>query len=263
MGVRTTKYYGKAKDSTTDKINHINKRIGNIKNRIFNMNLPHNVEIALRNRMRTVSVFLGLLALVSMFFMSQSRLYLITALLAGFIAMIIDFIVEYHGISQKAWDYPTKHISFRKVPIEVPFMFFSCGILATFAAYMFSSEAMVSAITDSVIAGISTVQVILLLIATFFIFQYFRRAVKSMIFGILPLGIALYLSFPNPWILVLAILPMYVDYYLEKRLVKSAHLDYDRYSEEVAINVAINYFPSALIMFGIVALLLSVVGGVL
>ncbi len=259
MGARTTKYYGKAKDSTTNQISHINKRIGNIKNRIFNMNLPQNVEIALRNRMRAVSVFLGLLALVSMFFMSQSRLYLITALLAGFIAMIIDFIVEYHGISQNAWDYPTKHISFRKVPIEVPFMFFSCGIIATFAAYSFSTEAMVAAISEPAIAGISTVQVLLLITSMFFIFQYFRRAVKSMIFGVLPLGLAMYLSFPNPWVLVLAILPMYVDYYLEKRLVKSAQIEYDKYSEEVALNVAISYFPSALLMFGIIAVLLGVV----
>jgi hypothetical protein len=49
---------------------------------------------------------------------------------------------------------------------------------------------------------------------------------------------------------------MYIDYYLEKRLVKSAHIKYDRYGEEVATNVAISYFPATLFILGVVAILL-------
>jgi hypothetical protein len=170
--------------------------------------------------------------------------------------MVIDFFVEYKGISKRAWDYPATYLSFRKVPVEVPLLFFSCGILVTFAFYCFSTKPMIMLISNSVIAGFSYVQIVLLLIGVFFMFQYFRGAVKSLVFWVFPLGIALYLSFPEPWVLVISIFPMYIDYYLEKRLVKSADIKYDKYGEEVATNVAISYFPTTLFILGVVALLL-------
>jgi hypothetical protein len=114
---------------------------------------------------------------------------------------------------------------------------------------------MVMIISTPVIAGLSYVQIALFLIGAFFMFQYFRGAVKSLVFWALPISIALYLSFSEPWVLVMSIFPMYVDYYLEKRLVKSAHIKYDRYGEEVATNVAISYFPATLFILGVVAIL--------
>ena len=248
--------YKKMKISATNKMRQINKRIDDYKDKIFNMNIPRNLEVVLRNRIRFVTLFTSFLALIALFFMIQVRSYLITSLLVGFIAMVADFIIEYKGIYRNEWNYPYHHISFRKVPIEVPLLFFSCGILATFAFWCFSAQAMVTIISNSVIAGFSIVQIALFLLGAFFMFQYFIGAVKSLVFGALPIGVALYLSFSEPWLLVASILPIYIDYYLEKRLVKSAHIEYDRYDEAVATNVAISYFPATLFAFGCIAIIL-------
>lgn len=248
--------YKAAKSSATNKIKQTKTHIKDFKNKIFNMDLPQRMEIVLRNRIRFLSIVAGFVALVALFIMSQEPLYLIVSLLVGFIAMVVDFFIEYSGISKRAWDYPTTYLSFRKVPIEVPLLFFSCGILVTVAFYFFSTQPMVMLISTPVIAGFGCVQFALFLIGAFFMFQYFRGAVKSLVFWALPISIALYLSYSEPWVLVMAIFPMYIDYYLEKRLVKSAHIKYDRYGEEVATNVAISYFPATLFILGVVAILL-------
>jgi len=248
--------YQAAKSSATNKIKQTKTHIKDFKNKIFNMDLPQRMEIVLRNRIRFLSMVAGFVALIALFIMSQEPLYLIVSLLVGFIAMVVDFFIEYSGISKRAWDYPTTYLSFRKVPIEVPLLFFSCGILVTVAFYFFSTQPMVMLISTPVIAGFGCVQFALFLIGAFFMFQYFRGAVKSLVFWALPISIALYLSYSEPWVLVMAIFPMYIDYYLEKRLVKSAHIKYDRYGEEVATNVAISYFPATLFILGVVAILL-------
>jgi len=250
------KHYKAAKSSATNKIKQTKTYIEDFKNKIFNLDIPRRMEIALRNRIRFLSIVAGFVALIAFFIMFQEPLYLTASLLTGVIAMVIDFFVEYKGISKRAWDYPATYLSFRKVPVEVPLLFFSCGILVTFAFYCFSTKPMVMLISTSVIAGFSYVQIVLLLIGVFFMFQYFRGTVKSLVFWILPLSIALYLSFSEPWLLVISIFPMYIDYYLEKRLVKSADIKYDKYGEEVATNVAISYFPATLFILGVVALLL-------
>ena len=250
------KHYKAAKSSATNKIKQTKTHIKDFKNKIFNLDVPRRIEIALRNRIRFLSIVAGFVALVTLFIMSQESLYLIVSLLVGFIAMVVDFFIEYSGISKRAWDYPATHLSFRKVPIEVPLLFFSCGILVTFAFYCFSAKPMVMLISTPIIAGFSYVQIALFLIGVFFMFQYFRGAVKSLVFWALPTSIALYLSFSEPWVLVISIFPMYIDYYLEKRLVKSAHIKYDKYGEEVATNVAISYFPATLFILGVTALLL-------
>ena len=250
------KHYKAAKISATNKINQTKIHISDIKNRLFNMDIPQRMELVLRNRIRFLSIVAGFAALVALFIMFQEPLYLIVSLLAGLIAMSIDFFIEYNGISKRAWGYPTTHLSFIKIPFEVPFLFFSCGILVTFAFYFFSTQPMVMLISTPIIAGFSYVQIALFLIGAFFMFQYFRGAVKSLVFWTLPISIALYLSYSEPWVLVMSIFPMYIDYYLEKRLVKSAHIKYDRYGEEVATNVAISYFPATLFILGVVAILL-------
>ncbi|RLF53137.1 MAG: hypothetical protein DRN24_01915 [Thermoplasmata archaeon] len=250
------KHYKAAKSSANNKIKQTKNYIEDFKNKIFNLDIPRCMEIAIRNRIRFLSIVAGFVALIAFFIMFQEPLYLTASLLTGLIAMVIDFFVEYKGISKRAWDYPATYLSFRKVPVEVPLLFFSCGILVTFAFYCFSTKPMVMLISTSVIAGFSYVQIVLLLIGVFFMFQYFRGTVKSLVFWILPLSIALYLSFSEPWLLVISIFPVYIDYYLEKRLVKSADIKYDKYGEEVATNVAISYFPTTLFILGVAALLL-------
>ena len=256
MRQQLDKHYKKAKISANNKIKQTKTHIKDIKNKIFNMDISQRIETVLRSRIRFLTIVAGFVALVALIIMSREPLYLIVSLLAGLIAMVIDFFIEYHGISKRAWDYPATYLSFRKVPVEVPLLFFSCGILATFALYCFSAQPMVMIISSPVMAGFSYVQIALFLIGAFFMFQYFRGAIKSLVFWALPISIALYLSFSEPWVLVMSIFPMYIDYYLEKRLVKSAHINYDRYGEEVATNVAISYFPATLFILGIIAILL-------
>lgn len=250
------KRYKAAKISAADKVKKTKTQINDIKNTLFNMDISQRMEIVLRYRIRILSIVAGFVALVALFIMFQEPLYLIVSLLTGLIAMVIDFFIEYSGISKRAWDYPTTHLSFRKVPIEVPLLFFSCGVLVTLVFYFFSTQRMVMLISTPIIAGFSYVQIALFLIGTFFMFQYFTGAIKSLVFWALPISIALYLSYSEPWVLVVSIFPMYLDYYLEKRLVKSAHIKYDRYGEEVATNVAISYFPATLFILGVVAILL-------
>jgi len=250
------KHYKAAKISAADKVKKTKTQINDIKNKLFNMDISQRMEIILRNRIRLLSIVAGFVALVALFIMFQEPLYLIVSLLTGLIAMTIDFFIEYSGISKRAWDYPTTHLSFRKVPIEVPLLFFSCGVLVTFAFYFFSTQPMVMLISTPIISGFSYVQIALFLIGAFFMFQYFTGTVKSLVFWALPISVALYLSFLEPWILVISIFPMYIDYYLEKRLVKSAHIKYDKYGGEVATNVAISYFPTTLFILGVVAVLI-------
>jgi len=146
------------------------------------MDIPQHIETILRSRIRLLTIVAGFVALVALIIMSREPLYLIVSLLAGLIAMVIDFFIEYHGISKRAWDYPTTYLSFRKVPVEVPLLFFSCGILATFALYCFSAQPMVMIISSPIMAGFSYVQIALFLIGAFFMFQYFRGAIKSLVF---------------------------------------------------------------------------------
>jgi hypothetical protein len=111
-----------------------------------------------------------------------------------------------------------------------------------------------------VITGLGLIQITLFIVASYFVIQYFLGNIKTLIFWALPLSIALYISFPEPWLLAVSILPVYLNYYLEKRLVKSSKIAYEGYGEDVAINVSISYFPAMLLILGIVAMLLHILG---
>ena len=213
------------------------------------------------NRIEYLTMAASVGAITSLFLMSGEPSYLSVSLLVGIMAMGVDFAIEHFGITKRAWGYPHGRLSFRGVPLEVPFLFFCCGILVTYATYVLSSYDLGSMIFGEVISGTVLLQVLLLIVAAFFAVQYHRGAIKSLVFWALPLGIALYLSFPQPWILVFSIIPMYLDYYLERRLVRSSNIEYKGYDEDVAINVAISYYPTTLLIMGVVALLLYCLEG--
>ncbi len=225
----------------------------NLKNKI-NMDIPKRLETTLRNRIKFITLFTGILAFSVLVFFIQFPLYFFTSIIIGFTAMAIDFLIEYLGITRNRWDYPAHHISFRRVPVEVPLLFFNCGVLSTFIFWHFSL------IEEPVIFGFSLTQIILFLTGTFFLVQYFRGKVKTLIFGILPISIGFYLFYPKTWILALSILPVYIDYYLEKRLVKCDNITYNKYDENVAVNVAISYFPATVLIFSLIAVVLSLSG---
>ena len=47
---------------------------------------------------------------------------------------------------------------------------------------------------------------------------------------------------------------MHIDHCLEKRLVRSAHIDYDKYDEDLAVDVTFVYFHASISILGFVAL---------
>lgn len=255
-------YREKMKISANNGVVRTKEWAGNAKDRIFNMDISQHMEKVLMNRLRLLSIITAIFALFTLFIMAQSPAYFVTAIIIGFIVMVLDIIVEYKGISADEWGYPAHRLSFRKVPLELLVLFFSCGVLITFAFNCFRTSIVETAfLTASGIAGLTIVQVLLLSAGTFFIIQYFRRKCSNVVFGTLPISIALYLSYPEPWILVISMLPMYIDYYLEKRLVKSAHIEYNQYDEDLALGVAFSYFPLTVFILGVVALVYSLVGG--
>lgn len=232
-----------------------------IKARSFDWGRKGRRDGAPSHRILSLTVAAGIAALAALLLMSGERAYLLVSLLTGMVAIAIDFVIEYAGISKKAWDYPTARLSFRNVPLEVPLLFFCCGILATFVTYLLSRTPMGALISGQVIAGLNLIQINLLIMGAYYAIQYFRGAVKSLVFWALPLSIALFISFPEPWILAFAISPIYLDYYLEKRLVRSSDIRYEGYGEDVAVNVSISYFPTTLFILGIVTMLLHFLGG--
>ncbi len=230
------------------------------RDRVFNMEIPPSMERVLKNRLRMLAIISTVLAAMLLIFMLPSPQHFFTALIIGFIGASMDFAVEYKGVKQNDWDYPARRLSFRKIPIELPIIFFGCGIAATFVHYALSNP-----ITDIVftsqtsMASMSYIQIALIAIGVFFIVQYFRGNIKSLTLGALPIAIALYLSYPQQWILVISIIPIYIDYYLEKHLVRTAHITYDNYGEEVATNVAISYFPITIILLVLITIILYLI----
>jgi len=235
--------------------------VENATERVFNIDIPLPVDRALKNRLRVLSIITAIIALVMLLILVREPRYFATALMIGIITMVIDFLIEYKGINENEWNYPVRHLSFSKVPMELPFMFFSCGIIVTFVFYAFSAQKITSLFNISEDMALLLFQVFLLSTGMFFIVQYFRKKCSTIIFGMLPIGISIYLAFPESWILVISIIPMYMDYYIEKRLVRSADIEYDDYSEAVATNVAISYFPTTLLILSLVALIFHLLGG--
>jgi len=209
-------------------------------------------------RILPLTIATGIAALVALFLMSKDPPYLLVSLLAGTAAMAIDCVIEHAAISKKKWDYPGARLRFWNVPLEVPLLFLFCGILATFITSLVSRQPLSTLISFQVIAGLGLVQIVLLIMASYFLIQYSLGNVKTLIFWVLPLSIALYISFPEPWLLAISILPIYIDYYLEKRLVRSSDIAYEGYGEDVAINVSISYFATTLLILGIVAVLVHI-----
>lgn len=251
-------YKEKMKVSASNGVTYTKEWAENTKDRIFNMDISQHMEEILMNRLRLLSIASAMLALFTLFIMAQTPAYFVTAIIIGFIAMVLDIIVEYKGVSADEWVYPSRRLSFRKIPFELLIIFFSAGVLITFIFSCFRTPIIEAGfVASSGIVGLSIVQIVLLSTGAYFTIQYFRRKCRTMIFAALPISIALYLAFPEPWILVFSILPMYTDYYLEKKLVKSAHIEYGDYDEKVALGVAISYFPVTIFTLGIVALVYS------
>jgi len=117
------------------------------------------------NRIEYLTMAASVGAIMSLFLMSGEPSYLSVSLLVGIMAMGVDFAIEHFGITKRAWGYPHGRLSFRGVPLEVPFLFFCCGILVTYATYVLSSYDLGSMIFGEVISGTVLLQVLLLIVA--------------------------------------------------------------------------------------------------
>lgn len=197
---------------------------------------------------------------LSLYFMQFSTTYLHTALLVGVLLGLLDMAVEHAGIIRGEWNYPYPSVRVLNVPIEIPLMAFMCGILLTFVYYSFGNPAFREFMLGDPLLGVSLTQFVLICLGVVFFLKYFTRKEEgSLILWALPWGVALYLEFPEPWILAVALLPLYLDYYLEKNIfVKKDSLSYKQYDNEMAVNVAVSYFPVGVLFLGLAALLVRI-----
>ena len=196
-----------------------------------------------------------LVAVVCLVLMLPRREYFLTAVTVGILAFFWDFIIECFGVSKSLWKYSKERFAIAGVPLEVPLIFSSCAIIVTFWFYAFETNPMANDFLDPVLGGLSLIQLGLIITGIFFMIQYFRKKIYTMVFWLLPFGIAFYLAYPEPWILVLALIPMYLDYFIERALVRRKKIEYEEYDSELAINVAISYFPVTVVLLGLIALI--------
>ena len=231
--------------------------------RFLNMPITIQGEKIIKDKLTLLAAISLSIAVFLLLVMTDMPAFFFTAIIIGTIAAAIDFLVEYKGIRFTDWDYASRNLTFKSVPLQLPVLFFSTGVAVTFIVESFTAS-----ITNepfNAISGlnISPIQILLFIVGFIYLYRYFTHAVDSITFGALPVAIALYLWYPEPWMLVLSIAPIYIDYHLEKRMVNSADITYDNYSFEKAFNVAVSYFPSALIMFALATIIYHFLAGML
>jgi len=205
-----------------------------------------------------LTVLAGLSAIISLSLMSGSPSFQLCALLVGAVAAGIDYSIEYFGIVKSRWNYPKEGIPVGRVPITVPLLFFCCGVIVTYTVYLMVRLDLISLATHPLSFNAGIVQVVLLILACFFLIRYMQGQVKTLTFWALPLSLSLYLSISEPLLLVVSVFPVYIDYFLEKRLVKKSDIAYADYNEQTAINVALSYFPTTLLIFEVVIVIMRI-----
>ncbi len=212
-------------------------------------------EGARGRRISWLTVSAGLFSLFALFLMRDYPSFLACSVLAGAIAAILDYVVERIGITRRLWDYPGERMPIGQVPLSVPLLFFFCGIIATLIVFLLYQQQLVSLDHPAPTVQVGLVQAGLVILACYFIVQYAVGRVRSLTFWALPLSIALYLFFPEPMLLAIAVLTVYVDYYLEKSLVKRSNIRYEGYNDQTAINIALSYFATTLLLLEVVTAL--------
>ncbi len=231
--------------------------------RFLNMPITQQGEKIIKDRLSVLAGGSLATAAFLLLVMTDCPAFFFTGIIVGIVAATIDFFVEYKGIHFMDWDYASRNLTFKRVPIQLPILFFSTGVAATFVVNSFTTASITQRAFDPIPSlHMSGVQIFLFLVGSLYLYRYFTHAVDSMTFGALPVSIAMYLWYPEPWMLVLSLAPVYIDYHLEKRMVNSADITYDNYSFEKAFNVAISYFPSTLIVLALATILYHLLGGI-
>ncbi len=231
--------------------------------RFLNMPITIHGEKIIRDKLTLLAAISLSTSVFLLAVMTDRPPFFFTAIIVGIVAAAIDFLVEYKGIHFTDWDYASRNLTFKSVPVQLPALFFSTGVAVTFIVDSFTATLTNEPFNNLSGLPVSPIQILLFIIGAVYLYRYFTHAVDSMTFGALPVAIALYLWYPEPWMLVLSIAPVYIDYHLEKRMVNSADITYDNYSFEKAFNVAVSYFPSALIIFAMAAIIYHILAGIL
>ncbi len=215
------------------------------------------------SRLQPFTVFTMMLAALSLYAlweMTHWSGFMPAALAIGGFAFLFDFLLEYLGVKTLKWRYQMGK-SVVGVPLLIPLFFLFGGILATFAFYILNAPEVTKALADCfLLDGISLLQFIFLALAAFFLTGYFLRPANNCLtFGLLPLAFALYVEFNQPWMLLLSLLPVYVDYYLEGRMVKKKEITYKDGNAPLAHLVALTYFSTTLLLMGLVGYIMRYV----
>ena len=85
--------------------------------------------------------------------------------------------------------------------------------------------------------------------AIVFLVLAMRKDGPTMTFGMMPLAIVFFLHYhPSEWIPIVALTPVYIDYYLEMGLVAKGEITYRGYDKEKAVSVALSYYPTAVLL---------------
>jgi len=216
-----------------------------------------------RDWLTGVAVFSLILAIIMLIVMSNFPSFFWTGIIIGLGAAIIDFIVEFKGIKRREWDYASKRFSLMGVPLQLPILFFSTGVAAAFFLDIYVQPMFSPDFFTLAADPVGFVQVLLFITAAYYLTIYFAGKIDSVLFGTLPLALGIYLWFPEPWFLVLSLMPVYLDYYLERRMIRTADITYEGHNQEMTINVALCYFPMTLMLFSFAMILNNWLGSIM
>ena len=228
------------------------------------MNSDNGVQVSGKKDWLTIVSGVSLiLAIIMLIVMTNFPSFFWTGIIVGLSAAIIDFVVEFKGIKRREWDYASTRFTLMGVPLQLPVLFFSTGVAIAFFLDIYIQPMFLPEFFTLAAEPVGFVQLILFILGIYFLVLYLGRKTKSIMFGILPIALSVYLWFPEPWFLVLSLMPVYLDYYLEKRMIKTGDIAYEGHNQEMAINVALCYFPLALLLFSFAMLLNDWLSGIL
>jgi hypothetical protein len=201
------------------------------------------------NWLTGISIISLVLAIIMLAAMTNYPSFFFTGIIVGLTAAVLDFAMEYKGIRRREWRYTSNRFSLMGVPLQLPALFFSTGVAVTFMLDTYVQPMIHLDFFSLAAEPVGFVQMILLLVGGCFLVQYLAGKTRALMLGALPVGLAVYLWFPEPWFLVLSLIPVYVDYYLEKRMTRTGEITYKGFDQEMAVNTALCYFPIAMFLF--------------
>lgn len=196
-------------------------------------------------------IALAALSCAALVAMAKYPEYLYTSLVIGCVAVLLDIPLEYLGVFRKKWTYRQEKGG---VPFGIPLFFFFAGILATQAFYILNSPEAQKAFSQDV-GPFDTYQWALVVMGVIFTLLYLARLQESLSLALLPFGLALFMEFNKPWMLVCAMGAVYLDFIIEKKLTRKGAITYGDRKGHLPVEVPLTYFSTTLILLGIAGII--------